>query len=53
VIEAGKGHFVAVAESKEPVEMIVISPKMDAAQRMVLAEAVEGTLIKSFNSCNN
>jgi mannose-6-phosphate isomerase-like protein (cupin superfamily) len=41
VIEAGKGHFVAVAESEEPVEMIVISPKMDAP-RMVLAEAVEG-----------
>jgi quercetin dioxygenase-like cupin family protein len=36
VIEAGKGHFVAVAESEAPVEMIVVSPKMG------LAEAVEG-----------
>jgi mannose-6-phosphate isomerase-like protein (cupin superfamily) len=41
VIAAGKGHFVAVAESEGPVEMIVISPKMDAP-RMSLAEAVEG-----------
>ncbi|MGD9156621.1 MAG: hypothetical protein PVG90_14160 [Bacillota bacterium] len=41
VIEAGKGHFVAVAESEAPVEMIVISPKMDAP-RMGLAEVVEG-----------
>jgi mannose-6-phosphate isomerase-like protein (cupin superfamily) len=41
VIDAGKGHFVAVAESEEPVEMIVVSPKMDAP-RMGLVEEVEG-----------
>jgi hypothetical protein len=41
VIAAGKGHFVAVAESERPVEMIVVSPKMDAP-RMKLAEMVYG-----------
>jgi oxalate decarboxylase/phosphoglucose isomerase-like protein (cupin superfamily) len=41
VIEAGKGHFIAVAESEAPVEMIVISPQMDAP-RMGLPEEVEG-----------
>jgi hypothetical protein len=41
VLTAGKGHFIAVAESEEPVEMVVVSPKM-AAPRMVLVEAVEG-----------
>jgi oxalate decarboxylase/phosphoglucose isomerase-like protein (cupin superfamily) len=30
IIPAGKGHFVAVAEGDEPVEMIVVAPKMDA-----------------------
>jgi hypothetical protein len=34
-------YFVAVAESEEPIKMIVVSPKMDAP-RMGLAEAVEG-----------
>jgi mannose-6-phosphate isomerase-like protein (cupin superfamily) len=48
VIVAGKGHFVAVAESEEPVEMIVVSPRMDAP-RMSLAEAVEGTLVVDDN----
>jgi mannose-6-phosphate isomerase-like protein (cupin superfamily) len=41
VIAAGKGHFVAVAESDEPVEMIVVSPKMDAP-RTSLPETVAG-----------
>jgi mannose-6-phosphate isomerase-like protein (cupin superfamily) len=41
VIAAGKGHFVAMAESDEPVEMIVVSPKMDAP-RTGLPEIVEG-----------
>jgi mannose-6-phosphate isomerase-like protein (cupin superfamily) len=41
VIAAGKGHFVAVAESEAPVEMIVVSPKMEAP-RIVLSETVEG-----------
>jgi hypothetical protein len=41
VIEAGKGHFVPVAESEAPVEMIVVSPKMDAP-RMGLVEVVKG-----------
>jgi mannose-6-phosphate isomerase-like protein (cupin superfamily) len=41
VITAEKGHFVAVAESEVPVEMIVVSPQMDAP-RKALTEAVEG-----------
>jgi oxalate decarboxylase/phosphoglucose isomerase-like protein (cupin superfamily) len=41
VIEAGKGHFIAVAESEEPVCMIVVSPPMDAP-RIALPEAVQG-----------
>jgi hypothetical protein len=41
LISAGKGHFVAVAESAESVYAVVVSPKMDAP-RMPLAEAVEG-----------
>jgi mannose-6-phosphate isomerase-like protein (cupin superfamily) len=47
VIEAGKGHFVAVAESEEPVEVIVVSPKMEAP-RIGLAEAVAGTLAVGY-----
>jgi hypothetical protein len=43
VIAAGKGHFVAVAESEVPVEMIVVSPQMDAP-RIQLPEAVEGVI---------
>ena len=30
IIPPGKAHFVAVAESDTPVEIIVVSPKMDA-----------------------
>jgi mannose-6-phosphate isomerase-like protein (cupin superfamily) len=41
VIPVGKAHFVAVAEGDEPLEMIVVSPKMDAP-RMSLPEPVEG-----------
>jgi oxalate decarboxylase/phosphoglucose isomerase-like protein (cupin superfamily) len=41
VIEAGKGHFVAVAESEEPVCMLVVSPQMEAP-RIILSEEVEG-----------
>ena len=41
VIEAGKGHFVAVAEGDEPVCAIVIAPRMDAP-RVPLDEAVTG-----------
>ncbi len=41
IVAAGKGHFVAVAESTEPVLSVVISPKMDAP-RMSLKETVEG-----------
>jgi mannose-6-phosphate isomerase-like protein (cupin superfamily) len=40
-IEAGKGHFVAVAEDDNSFEAIVISPKMDAP-RCNLAEPVMG-----------
>jgi hypothetical protein len=47
VIEAGKGHFVAVAESEALVEMIVVSPKMDAP-RMELADVVEGILAAGY-----
>ena len=41
IIAAGKGHFVAVAESKEPVYAVIVSPKMDAP-RISLKETVEG-----------
>jgi hypothetical protein len=41
IVAAGKGHFVAVAESMEPVNAVVISPKMDAP-RMSLKEVIEG-----------
>jgi hypothetical protein len=47
VIAAGKGHFVAVAESEGPVEMVVVSPKMDAP-RMGLGEGVEGILAAGY-----
>jgi mannose-6-phosphate isomerase-like protein (cupin superfamily) len=43
VIPAGKGHFVAVAEGDEPVEMIVVAPKMDAP-RITLPIPVEGVV---------
>ncbi len=41
IIPAGKGHFVAVAETDEPVEMVVVAPKMEAP-RIVLPRPVEG-----------
>lgn len=41
IIEAGKGHFVAVAADSEPVCAVVVAPKMDAP-RMPLPEPVEG-----------
>lgn len=41
VIPAGKGHFVAVAESEEPVFMVVVSPRMDAP-RIPLLNPIEG-----------
>jgi len=40
-VQAGKGHFVAVAEGSEPIYAVVVSPKMDAP-RLALPEAVEG-----------
>jgi len=42
VIPAGKGHFVPVAEGNEPVEIIVMAPKMDAP-RMPLPVEILGT----------
>jgi oxalate decarboxylase/phosphoglucose isomerase-like protein (cupin superfamily) len=33
VIPAGKGHFVPVAEGDEPVEIIVVAPRMDAPRQ--------------------
>ena len=41
IIPEGKGHFVAVAEGDEPVEMIVVAPKMEAP-RIALPTPVEG-----------
>jgi mannose-6-phosphate isomerase-like protein (cupin superfamily) len=41
IIPAGKGHFVAVAETDVPVEMIVVAPNMEAP-RMALPTPVEG-----------
>lgn len=41
IIEAGKGHFVAVAEDSQPVYAVVVAPKMDAP-RMDLPEFVCG-----------
>jgi oxalate decarboxylase/phosphoglucose isomerase-like protein (cupin superfamily) len=43
VIEAGKGHFVAVAESEDPVNMIVVSPQMDAPRKFLM-EVLEGVI---------
>lgn len=39
IIEKGKGHFVAIAENDEPVEMVVVAPKMDAP-KIPLGEVV-------------
>lgn len=41
VIPAGKAHFVPVAESTEPVNIIVVSPKVDAP-RLSLEISVQG-----------
>ncbi|MBE0696733.1 MAG: hypothetical protein IH586_07405 [Anaerolineaceae bacterium] len=41
VIPAGKGHFVPVAEGDDPVEIIVVAPKIDAP-RMLLHEEMVG-----------
>ena len=41
VISAGKGHFVPVAEGNDPVEIIVVAPKMEAP-RMLLKEEIAG-----------
>ena len=41
IIQAGKGHFVAVAEGDEPAGMVVVSPKV-GAPRITLPEAVRG-----------
>jgi hypothetical protein len=41
VIGAGKGHFVPVAEGDDPVEIIVVAPKMDAP-RMLLRDEIVG-----------
>lgn len=40
VISAGKAHFVAVAEGDEPVEAVVVAPRMDAPRMALPAEAV-------------
>jgi hypothetical protein len=41
IIDAGKGHFVAVAEGSDPICAVVVAPKMDAP-RMPLQETVTG-----------
>jgi oxalate decarboxylase/phosphoglucose isomerase-like protein (cupin superfamily) len=41
IIPESKGHFVPVAEGNEPVEMIVVSPKMDAP-KIALPTLIEG-----------
>lgn len=41
IIEAGKAHFVPVAEGDTPVHVVVVAPKMDAP-RIPLKEAVLG-----------
>lgn len=43
VISAGKGHFVPVAEGDEPLEIIVVAPKMDAP-RLPLPLGIEAIL---------
>jgi oxalate decarboxylase/phosphoglucose isomerase-like protein (cupin superfamily) len=40
VIPAGKAHFVPVAEGDEPVEIIVVAPKMDAPRMPLPFEIV-------------
>ncbi|MEM0054326.1 MAG: hypothetical protein QXL89_09100 [Nitrososphaeria archaeon] len=41
IIEAGKGHFVPIAETSDPLIVVVISPKMEAP-RITLPITVEG-----------
>jgi oxalate decarboxylase/phosphoglucose isomerase-like protein (cupin superfamily) len=41
IIDAGKGHFVAVAEGSDPICAVVVAPRMDAP-RMLLLETVTG-----------
>lgn len=41
IIDAGKGHFVAVAEGSDPICAVVVAPKMDAP-RMSLDETITG-----------
>jgi oxalate decarboxylase/phosphoglucose isomerase-like protein (cupin superfamily) len=41
IIDAGKGHFVAVAEGSDPICAVVVAPRMDAP-RMPLLETVTG-----------
>lgn len=41
IIEAGKAHFVPVAEDDTPVFIVVVAPKMDAP-RIALKESVLG-----------
>jgi mannose-6-phosphate isomerase-like protein (cupin superfamily) len=41
IIPAGKGHFVPVAEGDDPVEIVVVAPRMDAP-RIALPDSVEG-----------
>jgi len=46
IIEKGKGHFVPVAEGDEPVEIVVVAPKMEAP-RMTLSQPVLGLRLHS------
>lgn len=41
IIDAGKAHFVAVAEDDEPIQAIVVAPKMPAP-RIDISESIEG-----------
>lgn len=41
IIPAGKAHFLAVAEGSEPVEIIVVAPKMDTPS-MNFPESIKG-----------
>jgi len=41
IIEAGKGHFVPIAETSDPLSVIAVSPKMEAP-RISLPVILEG-----------
>lgn len=41
IIDAGKAHFVAIADTDEPMNAIVVAPKMDAP-RVALPEIIHG-----------